>query len=94
MAEQFVRLQLTRHQALQLLDAVDHEDDAVTFEGTINGQPVTVRISAAPPEEPRPLAVPTQPERCACKSGSARNPAVHNNRIRTQGLCYCSCHGR
>lgn len=51
MAEQFVRLQLTRQQAQRVFDVVIDVDDAVTFEGSINGQPVDVRISAADTEE-------------------------------------------
>lgn len=44
MAEQFVRLTLTREQAAEICAVVRNGYDAVTFEGTINGQPIPVRI--------------------------------------------------
>lgn len=44
MAEQFVRLTLTREQAAEIRAVVRNGYDAVTFEGTINGQPIPVRI--------------------------------------------------
>jgi hypothetical protein len=32
--------------------------------------------------------------RCACRTGYASNPQVHNNQVRAYGRCSCECHGR
>lgn len=55
MPEQSVRLTLTREQLADVTDVVDHDDDAITLTGSINGQPIDVRVSAAPDTAPAPV---------------------------------------
>jgi hypothetical protein len=45
--------------------------------------------AAASSDLPRPTAT-----RCSCRSArDARDSSGHNNQVRTQGRCFCECHG-